>query len=108
MDTLAPRLRSLFIRCLREGVYPGHGGRRSWFCCGRSRPSDSPSAYRPMCLLDEVGKLFERIIAAHLEAHVSERVPGWHDSQFGFHPGRSTVDAVKRVRWRKPWFPEKG
>jgi hypothetical protein len=29
---------------------------------------------------------------------VSERVPGWHDSQFGFRRGRSTVDALQRVR----------
>jgi hypothetical protein len=60
-------------------------------------PLDSPSAYRPICLLDEVGKLFERIIAARLEAHMTERAPVWHDSQFGFRRGRS-VNAVKQVR----------
>ena len=49
-------------------------------------------------ILDEVGKLFERIIATRLEAHMSERVPGWHDKQYGFRRGRSTVDAVRRVR----------
>ena len=37
--------------------------------------------YRPVCHLDEIGKLFERIIATRLETHMSERVPGWHDSQ---------------------------
>jgi hypothetical protein len=37
------------------------------------------------------------VIAARLEAHISDRVPGWHDSQYGFCRGRSTVDAVKRV-----------
>ena len=62
------------------------------------RPLDSPSAYRSVCLLDEVGKLFERIIATRLETHMSERVPGWHDSQYGFRRGRSTVDVVRRVR----------
>jgi hypothetical protein len=41
--------------------------------------------------------LFERGIATRLEAHISERVPVWHDSQYGFRRGRS-VDAVKRVR----------
>ncbi|XP_060831526.1 uncharacterized protein LOC132915726 [Bombus pascuorum] len=61
------------------------------------RPLDSPSAYRPICLLDEVGKLLERIIAARLEAHMERREPGWHDSQYGFRRGRSTVDAVRRV-----------
>ena len=29
---------------------------------------------------------------------MSEQVPGWHDSQYGFRRGRSTVDAVRRVR----------
>jgi hypothetical protein len=99
MKTLAPRLQSLFTRFLREGVYP-----RAWrtarltLLSKEGRPLDSPSAYRPICLLDEVGKLFERIIAARLEAHMTERAPGWHDSQFGFRRGRSKVDAVKRVR----------
>jgi hypothetical protein len=37
------------------------------------------------------------VIAARLEAHISERVPGWHDRQYGFRRGHSTVDAVKRV-----------
>ena len=99
MTTLAPRLRHLFTRCLREGVYP-----RIWRTARlvllkkEGRPLDSPSAYRPVSLLDEVGKLFERIIATRLETHMSERVPGWHDSQYGFRRGRSTVDAVRRVR----------
>jgi hypothetical protein len=57
----------------------------------------SPSAYRPICLLDEVGELLERVIAARLKAHMTRREPGWHDSQYGFRQGRSTVDAVGRV-----------
>ena len=99
IDTLAPRLRHLFTRCLKEGAYP-----RTWRTARlvllrkEGRPPDSPSAYRPICLLNEVGKLFERVIAARLEAHMSRRTPGWHDSQYGFRRGRSTVDAVKRMR----------
>ncbi|XP_033363215.1 LOW QUALITY PROTEIN: uncharacterized protein LOC117241388 [Bombus vosnesenskii] len=74
--TMAPRLRHLFTRCLEEGVYP-----RSWRTAKlvllrkEGRPPDSPSAYRPICLLDEVGKMLERIIAARLEAHMTERAP---------------------------------
>jgi hypothetical protein len=110
---MAPRIRHPYTRCLKEGVYP-----RTWrtsrlvLLRKEGRPLDSPSAYRPICLLDEAGKLFERIIAARLEAHMSERIPGWHDSQYGFRRGRSTVDAVIRVksmaeemvewRWRSP------
>ena len=62
------------------------------------RSPDSPSTYRPVCLLDEAGKLLERVVAARLESHLSRSVPGLHDSQFGFRRGRSTADAVARVR----------
>jgi hypothetical protein len=99
IDTMAPRLRHLFTRCLKEGAYP-----RMWRTARlvllrkEGRSMDSPSAYRPICLLDEVGKLLERVIAARLEAHMSERTAVWHDSQYGFRRGRSTVDAIRRVR----------
>ena len=62
------------------------------------RSPDSPSAYRPVCLLDEAGKLLERVLAARLESHLSWSVPGLHDSQFGFRRGRSTADVVACVR----------
>jgi hypothetical protein len=77
MEVVAPRVRHLFTRCLREGIYP-----RTWRTARlvllrkEGRPPDSPSAYKPICLLDEIGKLFERVIAARLEAHISGRVPG--------------------------------
>ncbi|XP_046977643.1 uncharacterized protein LOC124543463 [Vanessa cardui] len=54
-----------------------------------------PSAYRPIVLLDEAGKLFERIIAARL---VGSMEPGLSEWQFGFRRGRSTLDAVARLR----------
>jgi hypothetical protein len=99
MDTMAPRLRHLFTRCLKESVYP-----RAWRTARlillrkEGRPLDSPSAYRPICLLDEVVKLLKGVVTACLEAHMMRRVPGWHDSQYGFRRGRLTVDAVGRVR----------
>jgi len=46
--------------------------------------------------LEEAGKLLERIIA--LKAHLSWVGPDLAESQFGFREGRSTVDAVLRVR----------
>jgi hypothetical protein len=76
MDIMAPRLRYLFNRCMREGVYL-----RIWrtdmlvLLRKEGRPLDSPSGYRPICLLDEVGKLLERVIAARLEAHMTKREP---------------------------------
>jgi hypothetical protein len=99
IDLMAPRLQHLFNRCLREGAYP-----RSWRVARlvllkkEERPPDSPSGYRPICLMDEVGKILERIIAARLETHMKQREPGWHDGQYGFRQGRSTIDAIKHAR----------
>jgi hypothetical protein len=60
INIMAPRLRHLFNRYMREGVYP-----RIWrimrlvLLRKEGRPLDSPSGYRPICLLDEEGKLLE-------------------------------------------------
>jgi hypothetical protein len=62
------------------------------------RSSDSTSAFRPVCLLDQAVKLLERIVAARLESHLSRRAPGLHDSQFGSRKGRPTADAIAPVR----------
>ena len=62
------------------------------------RSPDSPSAYRPVRLLDGVGKLLERLAATRLESHLFRSVPGRHNSQSGFRRERSTADAVARVR----------
>ena len=39
----------------------------------------------------------KRVVAARLERHMSARVPGWHESQYGFRRS-STIDAVRRLR----------
>ncbi|CAB0028687.1 unnamed protein product, partial [Trichogramma brassicae] len=57
-----------------------------------------PSAYRPLVLLDELVKLLERVISARLVKHLEEVGPDLSDHQFGFRRGRSTIDAVLRVR----------
>lgn len=62
------------------------------------KPRDQPSAYRPICLLDEVGKIFERIICDRLVWHLSREGPNLNEDQYGFRAGRSTVDAIGRVR----------
>lgn len=59
---------------------------------------DSPSAYRPICLLNEVGKLFKRIIATRLDQHPSLVGPDLDGAQFGFREGRSMIDAINHVK----------
>lgn len=90
-------LRSLFSKCLEQGVFP-----ESWKVANLvllrkgDKPLDNPSSYRPICLLNTVGKLFERIIKQRLEKH-PEETDGLSDKQYGFRKGRSTVDAIRKM-----------
>ncbi|XP_032689092.1 uncharacterized protein LOC116852651 [Odontomachus brunneus] len=62
------------------------------------KAEDSPSAYRPICLLDEAGKLFERIIYSRLVRHLSRDSSTLRKEQYGFQERRSSVDVILRVR----------
>jgi len=49
-----------FNSCLREGVFPSRWKRARLSLIAMSgRPEGEPSSYRPLCLLDDVGKLLE-------------------------------------------------
>ncbi|CAH2088396.1 unnamed protein product [Euphydryas editha] len=99
LEQLRGRLRVLFDKCLSTGQFP-----KPWkmgrLCLLRKegRPSDSPSAYRPIVLLDETAKMLEKILAARLVQHLEESGPDLSDAQFGFRAGRSTLDALNALR----------
>ncbi|KMQ85513.1 reverse transcriptase [Lasius niger] len=81
LGVLGGRLRRLFTICLRSGRFP-----RIWkeaemvLLHKKERPAESSSPYRPICLLDEAGKLFERVLAARLKHHLSLGVPIWQSA----------------------------
>ncbi|KAG5314924.1 PO11 protein, partial [Pseudoatta argentina] len=93
------RLRRLFTSCLRDGIFP-----RSWKTARlvllrkEGKPAESPSAYRLICLLDDAGKLLERVIAARIVLHLSRDGLNLSRGQYGFREGLSTIDAVRQVR----------
>ncbi len=47
--------------------------------------------YRGISLLSHVGKLYERIIERRIRSQVEDKIGNW---QYGFRPGRSTLDLV--------------
>ncbi|XP_067217272.1 uncharacterized protein [Linepithema humile] len=71
---------------------------RRMLLCKEGKPAEQPSAYRPICLLDEVGKLFERIVASRIVQHLSRDDPNLSEDQFGFRESRSTTDAIMHLR----------
>lgn len=91
-------LQEVFNTCLREGVFPDRWKVAKLVLLRKgAKPLDSPSSYRPICLLDSVGKLFERLLKARLEDHLEANGGRLNDRQYGFRKGRSTVDAIKTV-----------
>lgn len=48
--------------------------------------------------MDEAGKMLERIIASRLVRHLKEVGADLSACQYGFREGRSTVDAILRLR----------
>lgn len=98
-EYLGDGIRELFDVCLRCGQFP-----KLWkegrLCLlqKEGRPADSPSAYRPVVLLDETAKLFEKILADRLVRHLEDIGPGLSDAQYGFRAGRSTIDALDALK----------
>lgn len=99
MTAMGAGVRELFSECLTQGRFPRIWKTGKLVLLQKSgRPAESPSAYRPIVLLDEMSKLFERILVDRLFGHMRRVGPDLHDVQFGFRCGRSTLDAIARVR----------
>lgn len=59
------------------------------------RDPGDPAGYRPLCLLSNMAKLFEKMIMVRLTEEIG-RSGGLSPFQFGFSKGYSTVRAVTR------------
>lgn len=93
-------LAECFTACLRDGCFP-----EPWKWAylslipkaGSSR--DRIPKVRPICLLSDVGKTFERIIVTQMKEWMRDNPQAdLSDRQYGFREGRSTCDALLKVR----------
>lgn len=92
-----------FSRCLRDGCFPSSWKRAKLVLLKKKEGNIAdPKIYRPICLLNEAGKLLEKVIANRLNEHIAES-GCLSDDQFGFRRGRSTMDAILRL---KNWVEE--
>jgi len=97
-DVTPEVLENTFNRCLKEGVFPERWKRGRLVLLKKpGKPDGSPSSYRPLTLLDDVGKLYERLLAGRLETHI-ESQGGLATNQYGFRKGRSTDDAAGQLK----------
>lgn len=92
-------LLQLYNRCLTEGLFLSKWKRaRLVLIKKENRPPNEPSSYRPLCLLDYIGKLFEKIIDNRPRKVLEDGEDnGLSENQFGFRKGRSTIHAIEQV-----------
>lgn len=90
-------LQEVFNACLRRGTFVKEWKIQKLVLLRKGKkPLDSASSYRPICLLNTMGKMLEGLLIRRLEAHLEENRT-LADNQFGFRKGRSTTDAVNQV-----------
>lgn len=95
-------LASLFTLCLKSETFPSSWKRAilALIPKGAEILPDKIKA-RPICLLNEVGKIFERVIANRINEWMengNDEARELSPNQFGFRRRRSTVDAVMNVQ----------
>ena len=86
-------LNFLFNFCFNTGYFPREWKRASITFI----PKSSGSSLRPISILPSVGKIYEYILNNRLNEHAKSKNL-ISDFQFGFRPGKSTLNALHHLR----------
>lgn len=90
-------LLNMFNKCILSGVFSARWKRAKLVLIDKGKGDRlTAAAYRPLCMLDTTGKLFEKLLKRRIQAHIAE-AGGLSRMQFGFRQGRSTLDAINVV-----------
>ena len=91
---ISPFLLGLFNECLIQGRIPSCFKEADVVILSKGEDRDPKLAksYRPICLLNIIGKVQERLLCKRLREH--RLLKGMVENQFGFRKGRSTEDAI--------------
>lgn len=98
IEIAATQKRSLFERCYREGIQPAHFKRSITIILRKPGKKDysEPKSYRPIALLDTLGKTLESIISKRLRYAV-EKHGMLSDTQMGARKHRSVNTALQLI-----------
>ena len=85
---------ALYNASLATGYFPRHfKGAMVVLILKPGKDPTDPKSYRPITLLEILGKIFERILSSRLRRHLEENSL-ITSKQFGFRPHRSTQDTL--------------
>lgn len=89
--------RTVMQKCLEEGHFPDIWKVQKLVLLPKpGKPPGDPASFRPICLLDTLGKLLEKVILNRV-VPFTEGERGLSQLQFGFRKEKSTVDAIRTV-----------
>ena len=96
-ENLIPYLCLLFNDCLWKGQFPAcwKVARVIILKKGLDKDPVKPKSYRPICLLNAMGKIFEHLINKRINEF--RDMIGRSDKQYGFRKERSTEDAIYNI-----------
>lgn len=98
-EVLLEKITSCYNVCLRKGKFPKCWKEAILTLIPKGILDVAYPKVRPICLLGELGKILERILVNRMEQWMYEHPEsGLAEDQFGFRPGKSTYDALYKVR----------
>lgn len=96
-NTLSPKLVELFNECMNQGIFPESLKIARIFPLHKGGSKCEPTNYRPISLLPQFGKLFEKIIKKRLIVFLEQNnIISNH--QFGFREAHSTELAITNIQ----------
>ena len=79
----------VYKKCFDDGVFPRIWKIQRLVLLPKPRkPPGDPSSYRPLCMIDTIGKILERLLCNRLEQHLERGAEGLSGNQYGFRRGR--------------------
>ncbi|KMQ85608.1 reverse [Lasius niger] len=99
-NVIVGKLAHCYNLCLKEGIFQRTWKKANLVLIPKGKISGiGLLKVRPICLLNEIGKTFERVIADRIWNWIDEHPEaGLSDNQFGFRTKRSTCDALKKEK----------
>ena len=89
-------LLAVFNDSIRKANFPKAWRRAVLVLIEKPAKEGVTSGYRPICLLDTVGKILEAVLERRLREELEEK-GALSDRQYGFRKGRSAIDAMKII-----------
>jgi len=87
-----------FNQCLKTGSFFDSWKKATLVLLRKGiKPLDQPSSYRPLCLINSTGKLFERLLKVRIMQHLYRQPDGISTQQYDFIKERSTTQAIEQV-----------